>query len=304
VATATLPALAVTSSLAIGLFVALNLRGASPGTTHSGGSSVPAGIPAAWRSDNQRAAFLVANRDRRCALTINVGRPPDQRLLAGRPPADLVALLAVLRNPAPAVARVSAAQIHRLDVAAQGVYIRYARRGVVDGIDWYLIPVAHVQPNRLPARCFTRRLSAFAELAARLPAAQRERAITWERSQIRAERGPAPAGIVLMNAGGGSFGASFRTVGNLRENPWSGGGGGNDHITKTLLLVPNSVATVTARYGRQTYPGRVRTPVTITKRARGNLVVFVFRGAWDPPMLTYRSASGTVLWSTPRRGRG
>jgi hypothetical protein len=297
-----IPALLVLSSLLIALFVLVNLDGASHRTTPAAGDRVASGVPSVWLRDNQRAIGLVAIRDRRCAITINTRRPRHQHLLFGQPSSRLVALLAVLRHPAPAAARVSAAQIRRLDVGAQGIYIRYARHGTVDGIDWYLIPVAHIQPNQLPARCFVQRLAAFTELAARLPAANRARAISWERSRIRAERGPAPGGIVLMNVGGGSTGASFRTVESLRDMPWMGGGGGSDNITKTLLLVPNSVESVTARYGQQTYPGRVRTPVTVTKRAVGNLVVFVFRGAWDPPALTYRSASGNVVWSTPRRG--
>ncbi len=41
-------------------------------------------------------------------------------------------------------------------------------------------------------------------------------------------------------------------------------------------------------------------PVTVTRAAVNNLVVFVFRGAWDPPTLTYRSASGASLSSTVR----
>ena len=297
-----IPTLLVLSGVVIALFILVNVHSASHRTTPGAGDRVASGVPSVWLRDNQRAISLVALQDRRCATTINARRPRHQRLLSGQPSSRLVASLAVLRHPAPAAARVSAAQIRRLDVAAQGIYIRYARHGAVDGIDWYMIPVDHIQPNQLPARCFVQRLAAFTVLTVRLPAASRARAISWERSRIRAERGPAAGGIVLMNAGGGSIGASFLTVEDLRDNPWMGGGGGSDNITKTLLLVPNSVESVTARYGRQTYPGRVRRPVTVTTRAVGNLVVFVFRGAWDPPALTYRSASGNVVWQTPRRG--
>ena len=91
-----------------------------------------------------------------------------------------------------------------------------------------------------------------------------------------------------MTAGGGSRGASYLTVDRLRH-PWeNAGGGGSNDITKTALLVPDSVTSVTAHYAAQTYPGRVRHPVEITRRVTDNLAIFILRGAWDPPSLTSR----------------
>ncbi len=73
------------------------------------------------------------------------------------------------------------------------------------------------------------------------------------------------------------------------------GSGGNDLGTVTPLVVPDGTATVTARYPAQTHPGRVPRPVTITKTVINNLVIFVFRGAWDPPSLTYHSRTGATI---------
>jgi hypothetical protein len=69
-------------------------------------------------------------------------------------------------------------------------------------------------------------------------------------------------------------------------------------VTVTPLIVPDRVATVTAHYSPQTYPGRVPRPLTVTERAAQNLVIFSLHGAWDPPnSLIYRSATGSILWS-------
>jgi hypothetical protein len=69
----------------------------------------------------------------------------------------------------------------------------------------------------------------------------------------------------------------------------------------TARIVADRVATVTAHYNPQTYPGRVPRPLTVTQPAVDNLVIFALRGAWDPPnSLIYRSATGSVLWSITR----
>jgi hypothetical protein len=65
--------------------------------------------------------------------------------------------------------------------------------------------------------------------------------------------------------------------------------------TITPLVVPDQVASVTA-----TYPAKGHIPhQIITEQVNDNIVIFRSRimGGWDPPSLTYRSASGAVLWS-------
>jgi hypothetical protein len=160
-----------------------------------------------------------------------------------------------------------------------------------------MIPATSVGGVQMPARCYAKQLTAFERHVTALPPPQRTGAITWERKLIRQNKRPRD-GVVLVTAGGGSIGAEYLTVARLRADPWNGAGGGSNHITKTALLVPDSVASVTARYAAQTYPGRVTRPVEITRRVIDNLAIFVFRGAWDPPSLTYRSTAGTVLSST------
>lgn len=143
---------------------------------------------------------------------------------------------------------------------------------------------------------YAEQLTAFENQAERLPAKQRPKAVAWERQLIKQEQGPTP-GLAVITAGGGSIGGDYLTVDELR-NHLGGGRAGNDNITETALLLPDSVASVTAHYDAQSYPGRVLRPVTITRRVSNNLAIFVFKGAWDPPKLTYRSATGAILWST------
>jgi hypothetical protein len=210
-------------------------------------------------------------------------------------------LLSVLGQPASGQARVSAAVISRVAFDARDIYVRYARQGATDGITYYLVPAAHVGHPLLPARCYTQRLADFQSLTASLPAAQRRNARSWERRMIGVAQTGGPPGVEILTEGAGVGTGRIVTLEQLRAHPYNDvGGGGNNKITETALVVPDNVASVTARYSAQNYPGRVAHPVTVTRAAVNNLVVFVFRGAWDPPTLTYRSASGASLSSTVR----
>jgi hypothetical protein len=287
-------ALAGVAVIACGAGVAVALtNGGSPSATLNGVSRAPS----AWLRANRQALALVFNRGPACRISVTP-RAASTQVLEGAPTTGLSSQFAVLRRPAPATASVSAARLRRLHLDAQGIYIHYARQGVTDGITYYMVPAASVGGNPLPDRCYAEQLTAFEGQAARLPAAQRPRAIAWERQLIKQRRGPTP-GIAVITVGGGSISGQYLTLDELRTDPWRAGGGGSNHITKTALVLPDSVASVTAHYAAQSYPGRVPRPVTITRRVTDNLAIFVFRGAWDPPALTYSSATGAVLWSTP-----
>jgi hypothetical protein len=125
----------------------------------------------------------------------------------------------------------------------------------------------------------------------------------WERQQISIDEAGGPPGVVLVTKGLGVSGGRYYTVDELRADPYNGGGGGggNDTVTETALLVPNNVASVTARYSPQKAPGRVPHLVAVTHSAANNLVIFVYRGAFDSPSLTYRSSSGAPLSTAPRQ---
>lgn len=272
--------------------VALTATGASPTATGGRGR-----VAMAWLRANRRAVALVFRHGGQCRI-----RPASPtgatQLLDGPPTPDLSSRFAVLRRPAPEGERVSAVRLRQLHVDAQGIYVRYARQGVADGITYYMIPATSVGGVSVPNHCYAEQLTAFEHRVAGLPVTQRTRAVSWERKLIAQHKGPRD-GVVLVTAGGGSTGFEYLTVAMLRADPWDdGGGGGNNNITKTVLLVPDSVASVTAHYAAQTYPGRVPHPVDVTRRVTDNLAIFVYRGAWDPPSLTYRSATGTVLSST------
>jgi hypothetical protein len=277
---------------ASGLAVALTTGGSSPGPARNVGV-----VPMAWELANMRVVETLGRQDARCQ--IRAPRADAIRLLDGAPSTDVTSLFAVLRRPSPLPTRVSAAQLRALQLDAQGFYVRYSREGVTDGITYYLIPAANVGGLPLPGSCSAKQLAAFERRIAELSPQARARAISWERQVIKEREGPRP-GIVLVTAGAGGRGASYLTVDRLRHPFHDEGGDGSNSITKTALLVPDSVASVTARYAAQTYPGRVVHPVEVTRRVTDNLAIFVFRGAWDPPSLTYRSATGAVLSSTLR----
>lgn len=290
---------AVLPSIALTVFILTSIHTAHNTITPGASPTGPPAAPAAWVRAQRKAAQAVFTHDRGCRSKNSISGP--QRMLEQAPGRQFTSVLGVLRQPAPVAARVTAARIRQLHVLAQDIYIRYVRHGVIDGVTYYLIPAAKdIGGPPLSARCVALELTAFAQQATQLPRTQRPRAIAWERQQIR-QRQQQRAGVVLLTfTPGGGQGGAYRTLSDLRTNPFMGGGGGTNDVTTSALLLPNRVATVTAHYGTQTYPGRVSRPVTVTRPVVNNLVIFVFRGAWDPPQLTYRSANGTVLWSTPR----
>ena len=216
----------------------------------------------------------------------------------------LTSVLAVLSKPASGASRVPPgvlrANLSQFPLEAQGIYVRYVRRGYAAGLAYYLVPAAHLGFVGVPARCFFQEAAAFKAQIEHLPAASRQSALSWERHQVSIDEAGGPPGVELVTKGPGVDGGRDYSVGELRHNPYGGGGGGGrDDVTETALVVPDNVASVTARYAPQKAPGRVAHPVTVTRPAVNNLVIFVFRGAWDPPALTYRSSSGSVL-STER----
>lgn len=265
---------------------------------HGGSDGLGGPVPAAWRHAGSGAFLAVVRHDHACA-----GRPDwgeQVRTLRQAPPKALTSALAVLSKPASGGSRVSPPVIgERLRgdlLDAQGIYIRYARRGYAAGLAYYLIPVAHLGFGHVPPRCYVEELAAFKDRTAPLPISARDSALKWERQMVRTDQAGGPPGIALITVGFGGVSQRNYTIAELHNNPYGGGGGGgNDTVTKTALVVPNNVASVTAHYSAQSGPGRVTRPVTVTRPAVNNLVIFVYRGAWDPPELTYRSSSGAAL---------
>jgi hypothetical protein len=295
--------LAISVALMIAVIVVLGVALGSVGS-RLGVANTPgpvARVPVAWVRSQQRAIVRVASGDHACRA---YGRssPGAKQMLDQAPPTQFRSLLSVLDHPAVAGARMSVATIRHVAVDVQGVYIRYARRGVSGDITYYLIPAAHVGQSILPASCYAKQLKAFQSQIRGLPVPERESALVWERRMTRTREAGGLPGVELITTGDGGTGGQIFTVDELRTDPWVGAGsGGNNNVTQTALVVPDDVATVTASYSTQTYPGRVTRPLTVTRPAVNNLVAFVYHGAWDPPKLTYRSASGAVLWSTPTR---
>jgi hypothetical protein len=282
--------------VAIAVRFAVGAHGPSARTAMPRAAS-PAKLTTVWQRDSLQALVDTAKRDRVCWASRAPQSRQERYYATAEPPRQLRSLLSAMRHPSPAQMHVSDRAIARLGIDGLGIYMNYVRQGVVNGVHWFMVPVAHLDPNELPARFFRERSAAFQTLSATLPASQHAGADAFERTRLRREQGPQPPGIeVITTAGGGGTGSTDFPVSRLRaQRFWSGGSGGNDRITTTVILVPDKVATVGARYGAQTRPGRVPRPVTIVKPVNHNIVLFVFRGAWDPPALVFRSSSGTLL---------
>ena len=279
---------------------------ANPAPTSPGRPGGPP--PKGWVQLSESATRQTWARDPSCEPR---PQPAHQPFRQDAPPRDLTSQLAVLRHPTPARERVSSETLDRsiralpLDLFARGIYLRYVHRGQMNGISYYLIPAADViQSLPVPERCYREQLAAFRQRTAKLPTAEQAPLISYEISELQTARTAArhPDGVCLVHIGGGGIGhGPCSTAITLRQPPGMGSGG-NNQSTVTAMIVPDRVATVTARYSPQTYPGRVLRAVTVTHRAINTVVIFNFRGAWDPPSaLIYRSASGSIIWSRSRR---
>jgi hypothetical protein len=291
--------------LGVGAIILLNVRG----TAESGPS---AGNGAAGLSATAHRALFNAmgsaerqtwSRDAACRPGL-VNVPHPQHVLYGSPGRSLTSVLGMLRRPAPRGQRVSPEILHQLQVNAQGVYIRYARRGQVNGVAYYLIPAASVNDlGPFPGRCYTEQLNAFRQLIAHRPAAERATDTLYEQQALRSQRrlANAPAGVCLITNTTAEEGEDCRWTTELRL--MLGGGlvrsAGNDQATVTALVLPDAVATVSAHYPAEHQRGQVTRALTVTKHVVDNIVIFNLAGVWDPPSLTYRSAAGKILWSSP-----
>lgn len=218
----------------------------------------------------------------------------------------------MLRAPAPASQQISAHALRqisggRLTRLGRGIYLRYVRHGERNGIRYYFLPAANVnQLQAIPEGCYREQRDSFRQLATQRPAGQQAALIAYETTSLQQQRMIAehPAGVCLATTGpaGSGTGPCVNAVSLRQFNASTGDGSyGNDHETVTPRIVQDGVATVTARYSAQTYPGRVPHPLTITQPVVQNLVILTLHGAWDPPSsLTYRSADGSILWSITR----
>jgi hypothetical protein len=232
-------------------------------------------------------------------------RPSHQFLLYGRPVRSITRVLAAFGTPASPRHRLSPHQIRVLSGQGNGIYAAYARTGVIDRVRYYVLPernLSGLQPQL--ARCGHEWVTEFRKLSQQLPARERARAIEWGSRVIgvQARDAESPAGVQLLTTYGTSGSHRNRFISEISEFIGGGSDGGTaegSRFTITPIIVPNSVASVTADYPAEHEEGHVRHQV-ITQQVRDNIVIFRVTGGWDPPSLTYRSASGAVIWSTSK----
>jgi hypothetical protein len=290
-------------SIVVGVVVAavflLTLhRSAVPPGTAAGPTSGP---PAAWVNALGNAGGSVRQHDGACRLSPNVP-VRNQRFLTTAPPRRITSIVPSLASPARGALRVTVRELRALDIDANGIYARYAWQGRTDGIRYYVVPAAVVGATKtLPARCYREEVAAFRREARRFPASQRAAAINYAQQLFSSA---AAAGVAVITIGGGTHGGTIDRIemlAQLKTDPALGGSGGSDSSTKTALLVSSAVASVTATYHAQSYPGRVPRTFSVTRRPVRNIVIFHLIGAWDPPQLTFRSSTGAAIGRTPNR---
>jgi len=305
--------LAIASSIVVTVVVAavflLSLRGSQappsgPAAGPKSGPPAPASgaPPVAWVNALGKAGSSTRQHDRACQLPLKV-RVRSQRFLKRPPPRSITSILPSLASPARGAVRVTDRELRALHIEANEIYARYAWQGRTDGVHYYVVPAGVVGTSAmLPGRCYREELAAFRREARQFPASQRAAAITYARQRFSPE---AATGVAVLTAGrrtsGGSFLQAWRLAQLNTEPAFGAGGGGNNSSTTTTLLVTDQVASVTATYPAQSYPGRVPSTFSVTKRPVRNLIIFHLSGAWDPPQLTFRSTTGAVIARTPNR---
>ena len=287
-------------SVAIAVLAVMTLHHSAAPPSRSASRPV-ARTPLAWIDALGQAGETTRRRDATCRVQTQLQRRGAQlRFLNAAPPKSITSILPSLRSPARGAAKVTANELRALGIDANGIYVRYAWQGTTDGIHYYVVPAAVVGATQVvPAHCDREALAVFEQKASRFPESQRAAAIQYARQRLSAS---AEAGVAVQTVGAGGSGGSYFQAWRLVElaaNPDTGGGGGGTNTsTVTSLLVTDDVASVTATYPAQSYPGRVPKAISVTKRPVRNVVIFHFIGAWDPPKLTLRSITGAVIART------
>ncbi len=222
-------------------------------------------VPGAQHDPFQRMTWYSATGKvlRRFGLNSAPPRTPSacnssRRFLPGQPTHSITDVLGSLKTPASSAQRISKSFLRVLVFQGNGIYYRYARKGEVNGVRYYLVPMSNV-------------------------------------SGPGCTSGP---GVQMIANYGRGEAHSYRTISGLRHRFETGSDGAN-HITITPLVAPSDVATITANYPAESQLGHVAHQV-ITRHVKGNVVIFRVTGGWDPPSLTYRSATRAVLWSDHR----
>jgi hypothetical protein len=244
----------------------------------------------------QQARQTVLKHDRTC-----IGRPvlplgpskPDR----GSPDRTMLSTFGVLRRPAGARPPLPPAAVHF------AVFVRYARVAQRQyGSVYTVFPV-----KRLPAgganivasaRCRNLELAALRTELAHAPKQLRARALRLGNDQLLDEQYVRrhPEGICLFGGGGGCQPFLYAQA---RGGLQSTGYGSNGSIFD--YLVPDGVATVTARYpaeGPKTGFRRHIPALTITARVINNVAVWRLPhepGDVFPTTITWRSASRRIL---------
>jgi hypothetical protein len=229
----------------------------------------PSSAPPAWVKALGKAYRTTQRHDRACRQPAN--RHHNQRFLTTAPPRSMTSVLPSLATPPPAALRVTVPELRALNIDANGIYVRYAWQGYADGVHYYLVPAAIVGATKTPpARCYQEELAAFRTAARRFPASRRPAAIAYAQRVLRPE---SEAGVAIVTVGWGTRGESFPQ---LNGGPvFDSGGEGSDSSTTTHALVTDAVASVTATYCAQSYPGRVPRTFSVTKLPVRNFVIFI-----------------------------
>ena len=284
-------------TLGVVAVVLLSIHGAGAGTS-------PAAMPPA---SSVSATNLLAEardattrRDPTCSPSLGTITPV---VLPGPPPRSMLSAFGVFRSPATSdVRRDPLTPLHgRNSGYAHGVYSRYIRRALDrDGYAFYLVPAANVTGPVTPLRCYGEQIADYRRLAAKLGPSKRRADVAFGVRFLDNQRrqDAHPVGICLFATGGASSGDfGCQTIG-VDRHPSLGQLKGPP-FTLTVDLVPDGVATVTARYPVRR-GGRTTTAHATTVRVVNNLAVFKADGGWDPPTVIWHAADGSVV--TPRPG--
>jgi hypothetical protein len=295
-------AFSIVTSAAVAAVFLLGLHGSEAPPSGGAGTGPTSGPPVAWVNALGKAGTSTRQHDRACRLPLEV-RVRHQRFLRTAPPRTITSILPSLGSPARGARRVTVRELRALHVDANGIYARYAWQGHNEGVHYYVVPAAVVGTTKtVPARCYREELAAFRREARHFPVGQRAAAIDYAQQRFNSR---AQAGVSVVTVGWGTRGASNHPIwmlARLKTDPAFGsGGGGTNSSTTTSLLVTDEVASVTATYHAQSYPGRVPRTFSVTKRPIRDLLIFHLTGAWDPPQLTFRSRTGAVIARTPNR---
>jgi len=266
----------------------------------------PPPLPSKPTRDQQREEQYIFRAQSAVSRSCSRGQAsplPQPTVSQGAPSQALLSILGVLRRPAQPTDKLPTRVLGRNHQVipngslppAKDIYVRYIRRARWRfGAGYYIVPAGDVNAQAPPVRpgCAAAQRRALQRELPQIPQRLRAPTLALERTFLAQTRYSSEPheGICLLalNSTGGGDVQCGSTATDIEQGHTTGTGGPTG-VPVAYGVIPDGVATVTLRYGRNRF----------TVHAIGNVWILPLHGRQPqygfPDKIVWRSAAGTVI---------